>query len=122
MDSSLNLTYNSTLEGSVALVQCDGFVITAFCHRNGSWNPRLTDGVCNFTSTMMSSGEYHSAIESYHNDCCYVISCHSINRAVYADYKDFCDHKHYSSHINLQSQLRHSIESMHALRMRTWSI
>ena len=59
MDSSLNLTYNSTLERSVALVQCDGFVITAFCHRNGSWNPRLTDGVCNFTSTMLSSSEYH---------------------------------------------------------------
>ena len=93
MDSSLNLTYNSTLEGSVALVQCNGFVITAFCHRNGSWSPRLTDGVCNFTSTMMSSGEYHSAIESYHNDYHYVISCHSINRAVFADYKDFCDHK-----------------------------
>ena len=50
MDSSLNLTYNSTLEGSVALVQCDGFVVTAFCHRNGSWSPRLTDGVCHFTS------------------------------------------------------------------------
>ena len=121
MDSCLNLTYNSTLEGSVALVLCDRRDVTAFCHRNGSWSPHLTDSVCNFISTTMSSGEYHSAIESYHNDYCYVISCHSINRAVFADYKDFCDHKPYSSHICLQSS-RHSIESMHALRMRTWSI
>ena len=59
MDSSLNLTYNSTLERSVALVQCDGFVVTAFCHRNGSWSPRLTDGVCDFTSIMTRSSEYH---------------------------------------------------------------
>ena len=66
MNSSLNLTYNSTLKGSVALVQCDGLMVTAFYHRNGSWSPRLTDGVCNFTSIMMSSGEYHSTIESYH--------------------------------------------------------
>ena len=56
MDSSLNLTYNSTLEGSVALVHCDRFVITAVCHRprNGSWSPKLTDSICNFTSTMVT--------------------------------------------------------------------
>ena len=88
MGSSLNSTYTSTLEGSVALVQCDEFVVTAFCHRNGSWSPQLNDGVCNFTSIMMSSGEYHSAIKSYHNNYCYVISCHSINRAMFADYTD----------------------------------
>ena len=49
VDSSLNLTYNSTLEGSLAVVLCDGFVVEAFCHRNGSWNPQLTDTVCNIT-------------------------------------------------------------------------
>ena len=54
MDSGLNLTYNSTLEGSVALIQCDGFVVTAFCHRNGSWSPQLTDSICYFTSAIVT--------------------------------------------------------------------
>ena len=53
VDSSFNSTYayNSTLEGSVVLVWCDGFVVTAFCHRNGSWSPQLTDSVCDIMTT-----------------------------------------------------------------------
>ena len=58
LDSSLNLTYayNSTLEGSTFLVLCDGFVVTALCHRNGSWSPQLTDGVCDITRSSMVTG------------------------------------------------------------------
>ena len=57
VNSGLNLTYNSTLEGSEALVQCDGFVVTALCHRNGSWSPHLTDSVCNFTPPAIITGK-----------------------------------------------------------------
>jgi hypothetical protein len=47
IDSSLNLTYNSTLEGSELVVLCDsGFVVTAFCHMNGYWSPDLTVNTC----------------------------------------------------------------------------
>ena len=57
VDSSLNLTYNSTLEGSVVVVPCDGFVVRAVCHRNGRWSPQITDSVCNLTmSTPMATG------------------------------------------------------------------
>ena len=57
VDSSLNLTYNSTLEGSRVEVLCDRFVATALCHRNGSWSPHLTDSVCNLTSPL-TTGKY----------------------------------------------------------------
>ena len=52
VDSSLNLTYNSTLEASVLVVLCDEFAVEAFCHRNGSWSPQLAENVCNFASPM----------------------------------------------------------------------
>ena len=56
-DSSLNVIYNSTLEGSVAVVLCDGFEIEAFCHRSGNWNPQLNDSVCNVAPTQTIAGE-----------------------------------------------------------------
>ena len=43
LDINLNLTYNSTLEGSVALISCDEYnaTVTALCHKSGSWIPHL---------------------------------------------------------------------------------
>ena len=49
--SGLNVTYSSTMEGSVAVVLCDEIEVTALCHRNGHWSPQLTDGVCNSTAS-----------------------------------------------------------------------
>ena len=56
-NGSVNVTYNSTLEGSVALVLCDGFEVEAFCHRNGSWNPQLNDNVCSVAPMKTIAGE-----------------------------------------------------------------
>ena len=58
MFENLNLTYNSTLEGSVVLVQCDGFEVEAFCHKNGSWSLQLTQNLCDIDITSpVSTGE-----------------------------------------------------------------
>ena len=56
-DSSLNVIYNSTLEGSVAVVLCDGFEVKAFCHRSGSWSPQLNDNVCSVAPIKTIAGE-----------------------------------------------------------------
>jgi hypothetical protein len=57
VDSNLNLTYNSTLEGSVAVVLCGWFEVIAFCHKNGIWSPKLTDSVCHLQQDSVITGE-----------------------------------------------------------------
>jgi hypothetical protein len=57
VENSLNLTYNSTLEGSELVVLCGGFEVTAFLHKNGSWSPHLTDSVCHLQQDLVTIGE-----------------------------------------------------------------
>ena len=65
VDSGFNVTYNSTLEGSMAVVLCDGFEVKGLCHRNGSWTPQLTDSVCNLASSVLTGESILAIIKMF---------------------------------------------------------